>query len=495
MREKTDSIDYFIKNFSDERTCNQVARETLERRYFSLVEPTSRFNRQLVSYHMNKTDVLHSWFKFKEGFSSLLVEHFIEDFRLQSRSTIMDPFMGSGTTALVAQEKGINSVGFDILLPSKLAFDVKINAANYNISELGRLLEDIKNLKFPDSTKLQNNHLSVTEGAYPENTDVHIAFLTNWVSQSKYSKATKELSKFLIMSLLEELSYTRKDGQYLRWDYRSSKIIEGNKRRIADSKPQFKTTLDKGDLPGLKTRFIKLLKKAMEDIKIRKEELKDIHKNKHQLILGSVLFELPIYAPNTVDCVITSPPYCNRYDYTRTYALELAYLGISQKQFVDTRQRLLTCTVENKSKIDELEQFYTSIGAQTRFDEIKDVVKENDALNEILVALRCRNERGEINNKGVIRMVEGYFTELAFVFRELHRVCKTGAHVVFVNDNVRYAGEIIPVDFISTELAESFGFRPEKVYVLPQTKGNSSQQMKKFGQVRLRKSITVWKKP
>ncbi len=89
-------------------------------------------------------------------------------------------------------------------------------------------------------------------------------------------------------------------------------------------------------------------------------------------------------------------------------------------------------------------------------------------------------------------MVEGYFTELAFIYAELYRVCRKGAMVAFVNDNVRYGGEVIPVDFLSSSLAEQFGFKVKKIYCLKQQKGNSSQQMAKFGRVALRKSITVW---
>jgi DNA modification methylase len=125
----------------------------------------------------------------------------------------------------------------------------------------------------------------------------------------------------------------------------------------------------------------------------------------HQaLIKGNTLYELPKMKPNQFDAVITSPPYANRYDYTRTYALELAFLA------------------------------------------------------------------------------------------ELYRTCKSGAHIAFVNDNVRYAGEVIPVDLLSTDLARLVGFQPVKVYVLPQRKGNSSQQMGKFGRRELRKSITIWEK-
>ena len=65
--------------------------------------------------------------------------------------------------------------------------------------------------------------------------------------------------------------------------------------------------------------------------------------------------------------------------------------------------------------------------------------------------------------------------------------------MVFVNDNARYGGEVIPVDCISTSLAEQFGFAPKKIWRLRQQKGNSSQQMKKYGRAPLRKSVTVWR--
>jgi len=122
------------------------------------------------------------------------------------------------------------------------------------------------------------------------------------------------------------------------------------------------------------------------------------------------------------------------------------------------------------------------------------VVNANSALQEVFSAIRARGARGELNNKGVITMVEGYFTELAFVIFELFLLCRAGGHVAIVNDNVRYGSEIIPVDLLMTDLAADFGFHPEQIYVLPQRKGNSSQQMGKYGREANRKSITIWVK-
>jgi len=55
-----------------------------------------------------------------------------------------------------------------------------------------------------------------------------------------------------------------------------------------------------------------------------------IKPGKIELKLGSCLDILPIMEPNSFSGIITSPPYCNRYDYTRTYAC-LLYTSIVLK--------------------------------------------------------------------------------------------------------------------------------------------------------------------
>jgi hypothetical protein len=59
-----------------------------------------------------------------------------------------------------------------------------------------------------------------------------------------------------------------------------------------------------------------------------------------------------------------------------------------------------------------------------------------------------------------------------------------------VNDNVRYHGEEIPVDLILSDFVEQAGLVTNKIRVLPRGKGNSSQQMGKWGRMELRKCVT-----
>lgn len=195
----------------------------------------------------------------------------------------------------------------------------------------------------------------------------------------------------------------------------------------------------------------------------------------------------------TSNGVITSPPYLNRYDYTRTYALELAYLGLSNQELKQLRQKLLSSTVENKTKIPWLKDLYSHLHKENDYNKVINFLRSDAVLQEINTAMIEREKNGDLNNKGIIRMVKGYFDELSFIIFELHRILRKGALFFTVNDNVRYGGEVIPVDFISSHIAESFGFEVVRIDTIPQQKGNSSQQMKKFGRVPLRKSITVWK--
>jgi len=92
-------------------------------------------------------------------------------------------------------------------------------------------------------------------------------------------------------------------------------------------------------------------------------------------------------------------------------------------------------------------------------------------------------------------MVRGYFYEMACVIGECMRVLKPGAPLIMVNDNVRYAGASVAVDIILSELAERLGFVTEQILVLPNGKGNSSQQMGEHGREPLRKCVYVWRKP
>ena len=197
---------------------------------------------------------------------------------------------------------------------------------------------------------------------------------------------------------------------------------------------------------------------------------------------GSCLDLLPSMPTGSIGGIITSPPYCNRYDYTRTYALELAMLGFDDEAVKNLRQEMLSATVENRPKKDRKLARVPKAGTGRRL------------LGLILGSLEEARQRGDLNNPAIPGMVRNYFRELEFVIRQCHRVLMTGAPMVMVNDCVRYAGVTIPVDLILSDMARQAGFSVEAIWTLPRGKGNSSQQMGLHGRQELRKGVYVWRK-
>ena len=65
------------------------------------------------------------------------------------------------------------------------------------------------------------NELRITRGAYPPDTlEAMGRFLE--VSEQE-GRRVKAVLLFALLCILESISYTRKDGQYLIWDYRSGR--------------------------------------------------------------------------------------------------------------------------------------------------------------------------------------------------------------------------------------------------------------------------------
>jgi hypothetical protein len=80
------------------------------------------------------------------------------------------------------------------------------------------------------------------------------------------------------------------------------------------------------------------------------------------------------------------------------------------------------------------------------------------------------------------------------VIHEFARLLAPGGRVAMVNDNVQYCGEEVPVDLILSDFAAAAGLMVENIWVLPQGKGNSSQQMGQHGRNEIRKCVYVWRK-
>ena len=126
---------YRVQTFSAGHFFRETARQNLERRYESILEVTDQFARRSVSYQFSKNDCLHNWLKYKEGFSADLVNTLLDEMGAVPGDTILDPFLGSGTTALVCQSRGIHSIGYDVLPLTSVSIAAKAGVWDFDIQE------------------------------------------------------------------------------------------------------------------------------------------------------------------------------------------------------------------------------------------------------------------------------------------------------------------------------------------------------------------------
>ena len=452
---------------NDERT---QSRRSLHQRFEGRLSVNPKITPKLVSYQGNYGAPGFRWMKYREGFSQDLVQLLIQQV---GPSALLDPFSGIGTAPLVASGHGIKATGIELIPVGVLAGQAISRAANGLDRKLfaqaaAGLLAHIGSNTQTDPGHAYP-HVAITEKAFPDGTESDLARAREFISTIKDPDTNKMLN-LACMSVLESVSFTQKDGQFLRWDLRSGKSRSASFQK--------KTILRLKD--ALECRLGAML----QDLGYLQERYGN---GVPDFVVGSSLEYLHRLPSGSYDMVITSPPYLNRYDYTRSYALELAWLGVDQEGFKTLRQKMLSCTVENKSKLQWLVDTY----ADPRIVQSAIGNYENQAaLQEVLEILY--EAQDQLSNRHVVRMIEGYFLEMAVVVAELGRIVAPGGVVAMISDNVQYHGQEVPVDFILADFAEQSGFVCENIWTLPRGKGNPSQQMSRFGRSEQRKCVYWW---
>ena len=469
-----------VKTIADRERLLSLADEAdqeLTARFATRLQVNAELDRKLVSYQANKEVREHRWCKYREGYSAEL-NRYILDRNSVKQGMVLDPFAGSGTTLFVASDRGLNAVGIELLPSSAEIIEVRQSIAGSDGRHLVKHLRRFLSRRSwqSEGPRSQFSHVRITEGAFPNDTQRQ---LERYMSDAKRvpNPVVRRVLRFAAMCILESVSYTRKDGQFLRWDKRSGRRAGKNK-------------FQKGLIHGFTEAIEAKLQEMIADL-----EANGSHSSSSrsvgtiEFIPGSCLDELPRLPDATFDALITSPPYCNRYDYTRTYALELAFLGVGEDGIRSLRQKMLSCTVENREKQSLASQYQNEV-----YQKALEAFDSQRCLQAILRYLDYCRDAGQLNNAGIARMVRNYFWESCLLIFEAARVLKSGAPFVMVNDNVRYKGAHIPVDLILSDFAEHAGYTLDKIWVLPRGKGNSSQQMAAHGRKELRKCVYVWHK-
>ena len=301
-----------------------------------------------------------------------------------SPKSVLDPFSGAGTAVLTACSMGLKGTGIEIMPVGNLG--ARAVVASCNGLDLGCFREVSNGLLSAVSQESHSDnflfpHVPITEHAFPQATERDLANAREFIA-GVTNPSLSTILTVACLSVLEEVSYTRKDGQFLRWDPQSGRAVSPK--------------LHKESIPWLEEALRRRLTAIASDIPVLR---RNFDGPMPEFIDGSSLTELRRLPTASFDAVVTSPPYANRYDYTRTYALELAYLGYDAVQFKELRQALLSATIENRSKRELLANEY---GVSKLFSDSISMADGQPGLQEALTNLR--ENANQLSNRNVISL-------------------------------------------------------------------------------------------
>lgn len=174
----------------------------------------------------------------------------------------------------------------------------------------------------------------------------------------------------------------------------------------------------------------------------------------------------------SVHAVITSPPYLNRNNYIAQQKAELSVLGLVDSY--DKYKQLVRST------------FRSHVESALSDEPVSPYPEVNLILEKISLTPG--------NNPKIPHMISGYFSDIAATLSQLFRILVPGGKAAFVVGNTRWGGIVIPIDHLLLMLAERAGFRADKILVT-RMKGNSPQQMRMYGRIPVRESVTIFSKP
>jgi len=206
---------------------------------------------------------------------------------------------------------------------------------------------------------------------------------------------------------------------------------------------------------------------AMMIADVRTRSVQDRTHGRWDVIQGDARF--PPKNLGQVSAVICSPPYPNRHDYSRIFAPELL---------------LAFCDEDGLKQLR-----YTSFRSHVEARDPGFLMDGYVPPPKLQATLR-RLSRAPVTNPRVAPMVEGYFSDSFFMLRALKLHLVEGAHLAFVVGNVRHAGVMVEVDEYLAQIAEDLGYRHEDSWVI-RFRGNSAQQMGRFGRMPARESVVL----
>lgn len=364
---------------------------------------------------------VHRWFRYSAGFSAAWAQSVIAEAMSHGPTRVLDPFAGSATTLISAEDVGVESRGVE-----SHPFVCRIARA-----KLARRSDPLKYRKMAAKIVADAACQGATPDIYPDlirrcYRDEALADLDRLrraYEKNADGSAASELCWLTLVSILRKVSHVGT----AQWQY----VLPNKSKKNSESSFQAFDTQSKTFLADIqKAQGVKGPSASIYDTDARTCEGVDT---------------------NFATLVVTSPPYPNNFDYADSTRLEMTFMreieGWGDLQGTVRNRLVRSCSQHVSQKSVNLNDVLAS-------QELSPIRSEITAVCDELG--KVRETKG--GKKSYHLMIACYFLDMAQVWHSLRTACDSPSRVCFVIGDSAPYGVLVPVYDWMGRLAQAAGF-------------------------------------
>jgi len=373
----------------------------------------------------------HDWYRFVLSYPAHLVKDYLERFGGSARQTALDPFCGTGTTLVECKKLGFSSIGVEANPMAHFASQVKTDWSvdPEGLAEHARRAAEVAGRRIK---KLAARHGQAGLRFLPAESEALL--LKNSISPVPLHKT------LVLLDVLGEMA----DPRFRRHELLAlaSAVVNGISNLHFGPEVGVRGTKEDAPVVEMWLEHVTAMAGDLKRLAGGKNVPCAVHLNDSRRIQE-------VLEPRSVDLVITSPPYPNEKDYTRTTRLESVILGFlhDREGLRDLKKGLLRSNTRNVYKGDDDDRLVESN------PEVQRIAKEIEA-RRLALGKTSGFERM------YHRVAKLYFGGMTRHFMDLRTVLRPGAKLAYVvGDQASYLRVMIRTGQILGDIAASLGYR------------------------------------
>ncbi len=397
------------------------------------------------AFMANRDAPIHRWVPWIAGYSYQFVEDAIRR-HLPDFGKVLDPFAGVGTTLVEADISGHDSIGFEINPYAAMVCRTKLESHHTNQQKLQGAISDFKEYSKDAESGNWQPKASAPKGFrtrvpfFSPNVLRKVLLYQDFIKQQKYT----EFFDFF------RVAFAATMVDYSNYSYEPSL---GRKR--AAGRP------DVCDFPVLET-IARKISQIAEDSHWYSKSRNRSNRSDGTVINSSFFEEFKQIEPESIDLLITSPPYLNNYHYNRNtrphlYWLELCHSPGDLKKLEHLNFGSYWQNARDRSQIE--------LDSTIQDADIKETIEEVRNMNP---------DKGVYGGAGWANYATRYFNDCVRFIDGANWCLRRGTTALVVIGNSILQGVTIPTDRFLSKIAESRGMDTVEIHTPRKSRVGSS---------------------